>query len=277
MKYLLLILFVVSCNSTPPVEVKRVEEVKPIVSTSVEVPVIVLPPASAPLTPKKTIADITLLAEKSSCASYHWLSRGLAPTGYIEGMALAYGHEVCFPNKVVSSAILGTADNDVLTHYGLKGNSLNVYAILIGSGMIESSGRYCSGRDTSANNTSSATAEAGMFQTSYSAHSASPELDVLFNDFKNNPKNCLDIFKEKVSCSQADLTNFGSGDGLKFQQMTKDCPMFAVQFAAVTSRVLYRHYGPLRRKTAEYKKECVDMLSSVETEVKENPELCNNL
>jgi hypothetical protein len=43
---------------------------------------------------------------------------------------------------------------------------------MLGHGMRESSGRHCEGRDLSADNVQSDTAEAGLFQTSYNAHSA---------------------------------------------------------------------------------------------------------
>lgn len=260
MKSLLLIaLLLTAC--TKPVEQKPTA------------PVIV--PAQAP-TAIALLSSITDDTMFSSCAKYQWKDRGLAPVAFINGMALAYAREVCFPNKVVSSA-LGDPKKDALAWYGLPASALNVYALMIGSGMRESSGKYCEGRDMSATNTSATSAEAGMFQTSYDSHVASPELDVIFNDYKTNTHNCLNEFKVGARCSKANLDNYGSGDGLKFQQMAKDCPSFTVAYAAVTFRTLKSHYGPLIKKAAEYRMECVDMLKGVEAKIKATPSLCDQL
>ena len=49
--------------------------------------------------------------------------------------------------------------------------------------MRESSGKYCEGRDKSADNTTAETAEAGLFQTSFNARRSSPLLPKLFAEF----------------------------------------------------------------------------------------------
>jgi hypothetical protein len=36
------------------------------------------------------IAAITCIAKDSDIARYHWINRGIAPPGYIKGMAVAY-------------------------------------------------------------------------------------------------------------------------------------------------------------------------------------------
>lgn len=268
MRNLLCLLLLFSCSHTTNV---------PVAKAPVIIPPLVIPQLNTPMPTNSVSLDmITDIAGNSSCSKYSWKNRGVPSKGYIKGMALAYAHEVCFPNKIVNGPLLD-ASKDALTYYGLKAGAINVYALLIGAGMRESSGRYCCGRDTSASNTSSSSAEAGMLQTSYNSHVASPELDAIFNDYKNNKHNCFEVFKEKVSCSKADLTNFGMGDGLKFQQMAKDCPAFSVAYAAITFKVLKSHYGPLIHKAAEYKQECVDMLTAVEIQVKAKPELCELL
>jgi hypothetical protein len=272
MKYLLLcLLLIAGCNKkTPEIEIKAFPAD----------PIVIVPPTSVE-TPTPPIADltaITKLAEGSTCANYSWPQRGRAPLGYIKGMARGYARELCFPSAVVSSTKLGTSDKDVLTHYGLTPTSRNLYNIMIGAGMRESSGKYCEGKDASASNTSSTTAEAGMFQTSYNAFSSSPELGVLFKEYKDNKHNCLDVFKDpKINCTAAMLKNYGTGDGLKYQEMAKSCPAFAVQVKAITSRVLYRHYGPLINKAAEARPECGELLIKVEEVVKSTPGLCDQL
>lgn len=267
----LLLLFGCSHNVVPTKPVVTVPT--PVIPVAVPAPIVIQPVVVQPVV---SLDSITSLAEKSSCMNYKWKDRGTAPRGFIKGVALAYAHEVCFPNKIVNSP-LGSSDKDVLVHYGLKVGAVNIYALMIGSGMRESSGKYCEGRDMSASNTTASSAEAGAWQTSYDSHKASVELDALFKDYSNNKHNCYDVFKEGLTCTKSNLDNYGSGDGLKFQQMAKSCPAFAAAYAAVTFRVLYKHYGPLITKAAEFKPECVDMLTAVEVQVKAKPEICNLL
>jgi hypothetical protein len=53
--------------------------------------------------------------------------------------------------------------------------------------MRESSGNCFEGRDASAGNTSSETAEAGLFQQSHNSFKASPELGQLMTAYQANP------------------------------------------------------------------------------------------
>src|SRR5215475_10430197 len=142
--------------------------------------------------------------------------------------------------------------------------------------MRESSGRYCEGRDKSASNTTAETAEAGLFQTSFNARTASSLLPTLFTEYSENPSGFLEVFKEGVKCSASDLENFGSGDGEEFQRLSKACPAFAAEFAAVGLRHLRTHWGPINRKRAEVKTECDEMLREVEQAV-DDSSLCSAL
>ena len=158
----------------------------------------------------------------------------------------------------------------------------HTFTLLMGLGMRESSGQYCCGRDASATNTSSESAEAGAWQTSYDSKSASAELPKLFEKYKADDSGCLlDVFDEGVTCSAANLKNWGTGvEGLAFQKLEKECPAFAAEYAAVMLRVSggnKGHYGPLRTKAAEIRPECDDLLHDVQTIVEENPDLCSQL
>jgi len=140
---------------------------------------------------------------------------------------------------------------------------------MLGSGMRESSGRHCEGRDQSADNVSSGdTAEAGLFQTSYNAHSASdPEFDDLMDEY-SQPENeavCyLSAFEVGVSCSSSEWSCYGSGSGYHFQELCKSCPAFAVETHALTLRNLCNHYGPIIRKEVELLPEAEDMFKQVQ-------------
>ena len=153
----------------------------------------------------------------------------------------------------------------------------HLFVLLIGLGKRESSGKYCEGRDRSASNTTAETAEAGLFQTSFNARTASPLLPTIFAAYSENPSGFVRVFKEGVSCSAADLENFGSGDGAEFQRLSKACPAFAAEFAALGLRHLRTHWGPINRKGAEVRPECDAMLRQVQAAVDASPELCSAL
>jgi peptidoglycan hydrolase-like protein with peptidoglycan-binding domain len=136
---------------------------------------------------------------------------------------------------------------------------------MIGLGMRESSGRYCEGRDRSASNTSADSAEAGLFQMSWDAHGASRQIPRLLDEYQaNGGGGYREIFCEGVTPHRGDLDNCGSGTGLRFQQLCKECPGFAVETAAVGLRNLRTHWGPINRREAELRTEAEEMLQQVQ-------------
>lgn len=244
-----------------------------------ETPVVVVPPVvEIPYDPKIAIKAIEDLAGQSACAKYKWKDRGVAPKAYIKGMAVAYAKSVCSPNPVTASTTLGPKDKDALRNYGLEASNINAQTLLIGLGMRESSGRHCEGRDATASNTSADSAEAGMFQTSFDSRAANPELIRLYREFYSGARKChLETFSQGVTCPSSDWRYWGTGEGVNFQRLAKECPAFAVEYAGVTIRTLMRHYGPLRTMAAEFKSECKEMLANVEETVLANKRLCDDL
>lgn len=246
-----------------------------------------------------TLADITAIASGSTCYKYKWKDRGQMPKGYIEGVALAYASAVCSLDRsdvvVVSKANTGDDVKDAISWFnsnfaavGMTNEVAGVdtlrhaYTLLLGLGMRESSGEHCVGRDASATNVSSESAEAGLFQTSYDSRSASPELPKLFEKYRNGNGVChLETFAQGVTCSAADWKNWGTGaDGLEFQKLEKECPAFATEYAAVMIRVAggsKGHYGPLRKKDAEIRPECEQMFAEVQALVETSPAVCAEL
>jgi len=244
--------------------------------------------ASAPTTPIGSLDRITQVAAESQIARYKWRDRGVAPPGYIKGMALAYARVYC---KVkagdaaateIARANTGNTDKDVLAHYAQEFNAAgmsnelagvdtlrHLFVLLIGLGMRESSGHYCAGRDRSASNTTAETAEAGLFQTSYNARKANSLMSQLFRQYSANPSGFVEVFREGVKCRDSDLENFGEGDGREFQRLSKACPTFAAEFAAVGLRNVRKYWGPINRKAAEIRPECDAMLMRVQKVVDE--------
>jgi len=239
---------------------------------------------AAELNQAGAIARVSHLASTSNIASYKWANRGKAPAGYIKGMAVSYAkvyYDLAAGNAnavEMAKAMTDDAAKDALKHYeemfqqaGLDNTKAgtdtlrHLFVLMLGLGMRESSGKYCEGRDRSANNTTAETAEAGLFQTSFNARRASPLLPKLFADFMTNPSpGYIDVFKEGVHCKDSNLENFGEGDGRDFQKLSKACPFFALEFAAIGLRNIRKHWGPINRRDAEIKPDADAMFKEVQ-------------
>ena len=235
--------------------------------------------------PSLPISEIVQIAANSALARVSWDGgRGRAPLGYIKGMAvmfavaqrkLAQGDPAAVE---MSRAASSDSHRDALAHYASRFAALgmrndvsgidtlrHLFMLMIGLGMRESSGRYCEGRDRSASNTSADSAEAGLFQMSWDAHGASRQIPRLLDEYQaNGGGGYREIFCEGVTPHRGDLDNCGSGTGLRFQQLCKECPGFAVETAAVGLRNLRTHWGPINRREAELRPEADDMLQQVQ-------------
>lgn len=229
------------------------------------------------------IDQITRVAAASAVARFNWKDRGVAPAGYVKGMAVVYARVYCklkagdaFATEM-AKANTNNASKDALAWYaeafrtaGMDNSRAgadtlrHLFVLLVGLGMRESSGRYCEGRDRSASNTTAETAEAGLFQTSFNARTASPLLPQLFAQYSANPSGFVEVFKEGVRCRRSDLENFGTGPGMEFQRLSKESPAFAAEFAAVGLRNIRKHWGPINSRAAEIRAECDAMLRQVQ-------------
>ena len=253
--------------------------------------------AAPPTAPGPSPLDqIARMAAASRLARFAWRGRGKAPAGYVKGMALVYGRVYC-KFKAGDAAVLdmahkktGDQTHDALAWYekvfkaaGMDNSTSGVdtlrhlFVLLIGLGMRETSGRYYEGRDTTARNTTADTAEAGLFQMSFNARTASPLLPRIFARYQANPSGFLDVFKDGVRPSaaslRANLRNFGSGKGKEFQRLCKECPAFAAEFAAVALRHIRKHWGPIIRQQAQVRPECDALLRKVQAAIDASPAL----
>jgi len=135
--------------------------------------------------------------------------------------------------------------------------------------MRESSGRFCEGRDRSANNTSADRAEAGLFQMSFDLVAPRAELLDVFHHYQSHPEEgLLDIFKEDVSPPPRpkDLENFGDpgSAGFAFQKLSKECPAMTAEIAALGLREEAAHWGPIIRHDAEVRSAAKELFMAVE-------------
>jgi hypothetical protein len=229
----------------------------------------------------QTALDIAALADGSAIARYSWNDRGVAPRGYIRGMAVMFGRLYCKLNEgrdaasEMSMADSGDDRRDALAWYAPEFAALgmdntiagrdvlrHLFVLLTGLGMRESSGRHCEGRDASATNTTADTAEAGLFQTSHNSVNAHFLLGALFDQYRGST-DFQDIFSDGVRCSAGAWADWGNGAGREFQALTKACPAFAVEYTALALRKLRRHWGPINRKAAELRPEANDLFNAV--------------
>jgi len=253
-----------------------------------------MPVAAAPVAAAAgPIATITQIAATSAIARFNWPGRGVAPIGYIKGMAVVFARMLCKLRAGDDAAVemakknTGNASKDVLAHYnevfrGLgMGNDVDgvdtlrhLFVLMVGLGMRESSGKFCEGQDRGApQNRTAEKAEAGLFQTSFDARSANPLLPKLFARFTVNPAGLVNIFKEGCPpCTARNLENFGTGPGRDFQKLSKEAPAFAAEFAAVTLRNRRNHYGPINTRAARVIPDCDAMLREVQGFVEASPD-----
>jgi len=249
--------------------------------------------------------EIAAFAENSACAAYSWKERGKAPKAYIRGMALVFAKAVCEQDKphvkIVSAPRgdpgTGADQTDGLTWYDGIFTSLKMpndksgldtlrhaYVLMLGLGMRESSGKYCTGRDLSSDFNGAESAEAGLFQTSWAVSKKNTVLIDLNTQYSKNKDMCfLGVFKKDVQCQCCDAINWGDArhpedkDGMRWQRLTKTCPVFAAEYAAVVLRVSggeEGEYGPTRRREAEVRPECDSMFSEIQKRALTKPAIC---
>jgi hypothetical protein len=232
-----------------------------------------------PPLPKKLADQIYTMAQESEIADYSWPDRGIPPPGYIAGMALSFAYAVGLDDDAtnVMRQAEGNPDKDALAWYAKEfanlgmsnkreGNDTlrHLFVMQIGLGPRESSGKYCEGRDLSASNVQSDTCEAGLFQTSWNIKAGSSAIAPLLDDFWRNPNGFLSVFKEGISPTANNLNSYGSGDGIRYQFLSRFCPLFHVMVTGVGMRTLRAHWGPIGRREVTLKKEADDLLKQVQ-------------
>jgi hypothetical protein len=212
-----------------------------------------------------------------------WDDRGKAPDGYYAGMSKTFalailryqaGDAAC---RVMAQKA-GSASSDALAYYSAefaaKGMHNNVagldtlrhlFVMQVGLGMRESSGNSWEGRDMSASNVQSETAEAGLFQTSWNISSFAPnEIKGLLAEYRQNPNGFQPTFGRECEPTPDNLDLYGSGDGAKYQWLSRYAPAFTSLVTGVGMRKAYSHWGPIKRKEVEIKTEVDRLLSDVQ-------------
>jgi hypothetical protein len=203
-----------------------------------------LPPYPPPLPPpldQAMIERICDLAMESQVAVYSWSDRGVAPPGYVKGMAVAWAAalrkyladdpaviEMAKANSWNSEIDVFAWYEDEFLDAGMGNNTeagvdtlRHLFVLLMGLGMRESSGQHCCGRDMSATNVDSDTAEAGLHQTSWNISTCSNLVPLVFDQYRGGSPLCaLNIFSDGVSCSEEEWQSYGSGTGYEHQVLS---------------------------------------------------------
>ena len=73
-----------------------------------------------------------------------------------------------------------------------------------------------------------------------------------------------ETFKLDVNPTADNLSCYGSGDGARYQWLSRFCPLFHIMVSAVGMRTGRAHWGPIGRREVTLKKEADDLLKEVE-------------
>ena len=234
-------------------------------------------------------ANLAALVDHSPLRHYDWPHRGLAPRAYQLGMLEAFlranriidGTEqgqaspaIRRALEIATAAEIGKPSRDVLAWYSQEiadaGASMTspgerlvaIFAVIVGLGMRESSGRYCVGADTPESGgepTTPENAEAGLFQVSWDSMDANADRRALFTAMKDGT-DLLDVFNTNVGCHGDDLVIHGAGEQAQFQTAMKQNSLFACLYTAMFMRQPRSHWGPINTRKVEVRKDAVDLL-----------------
>ena len=259
-----------------------------------------------PTAPLENIAKTSLCRRESG-----------APPAYVAGLALTFARALCQPDRP-DVKVISTAAGDPATARGkmdgltvfdgwFKGQKMandkdgvdslrHTYVLLLALGLVESSGRYCTGRDQSENFKEADSAESGLIQTSWGARKSNPTLEPMFRNYQaqHDAARCMfEVFSHGISCPKHDADNFGDPnlDGFQWQALTKQCPAFSAEYGAVVLRTHGGNKGefgtincyvsphrlpngkPCDKPTPH--KECDAMFREVQDFVSKNPSICD--
>lgn len=284
-RILLVLLALTACKTAPPT----------VAPTPTPAPVVVATPAPTPVVANPVAVEkLKQIAASSSCSRISFVKHGHPRKGWLKGTAIVYARAICNPNRPeVKAASVPPGSNDAISYYGLGGNTLrNTYALMVGLAARESEWKYCCGRDMGSDFKTADSAEGGFLQTSYGARMgkdgvlrANGAINDLYLKWKASDKSkcLLAEYKEGVDpddCDGGNAKNWGTGEGVEWQKLSKTCPAFAAEYGALVMRYnagARGEFGPIRTKAAEFHSECADMFKMIEDFVAVNPSVCNSL
>lgn len=213
--------------------------------------------------------------------------------GYIKGMCLSFARSYCrllageqVARDMAAPVRLGNP-SDVLWVYRHAFSRLppsrdnsdvtslrHLYTAMIGYGSLESSGRYCTGRDLKNDESdTSETAESGILQTSYNTIEGPGHerirrgIAALTAQYAARPeKGFLWIFQEGSGCRWGRVSQrfYGTGPGRQFQELSRFAPAFAAETSAISLRYHADDYVTSDYDKVEILPECDQLLLQVQ-------------
>ena len=251
------------------------------------------PPAKHPV-----ITEILDRVKASGLVTLDWGGNiGVAPIGYLNGMALTYARVYCayqggidglvkkmaktpqWDADVKKDAVAKYADRFFQFGADFSVDGVHVlravFTILFGLGMRESSGKFCAGWDTSKlkedppKDPTATNSEAGLFQISFDLPIDRSDFNGLVKRYQSRPIGLLDVFRQGVTCAVPGIDGgaiFGkdTDEGKKFQQFSKNFPAFTVELAALGIRSTAKSWGPIKNDHVPIRQECWSLLGDIE-------------
>ncbi len=229
------------------------------------------------------IETVAGIAAKSAVAKQVWPDRVTAGIGYVKGMAVVfasfYQRLLAGDGAIAAMAKTkpGNPGRDVVAWYEDEFEALgmdnsepsdvlrHLFVVMYGLGMKVSAGKYCKGHDFAATGTPTRdSAGAGLFQSTYDLRSAHPLLPKVIASYLRDPEGYLDLFREDVTCAPHDWDNHGSDQAMEFQRLSKACPAFAVEFAAIALRNRKDHWKAITLRQVRLLGNCDRMFRQVQ-------------
>jgi hypothetical protein len=227
-------------------------------------------------------SDIDILVASSGVPDYSWPDRGQAPDGYVSGMAKTFALAVAMYRdgdaavKIMAQAETGE-DDDALTVYhdefaehdmsnerdGIA-TLRHLFVMLVGLGMRESSGNVWEGRDMSADNVEADTCEASLFQTSWNISSSSNTIDDLLDAYWKDPNGFQPTFARGLYPTSSQLDCYGTGEGARYQWLSRFSPAFHTFVTGVGMRLRSNHWGPINRGEVDINPDVDELLVEVQ-------------
>lgn len=236
---------------------------------------------------------ISDIVDKNNITNMDWQNRGKAVWGYYYGMALMFA-SLYFRLKNGDPMVKEMAkvlqldrDKDALKRFdeifednkmhnngGEEDRLRHLLVLMFGLGVMESNGKHSAGRDITMNFDHGDDTEAGLFQTSYNVRSVAKEkLSKVFETYRRSkPDGFLKYFERGFEPFETE--NYGTGDANEFQELSKECPAFSVEFTAIALRNVSNHWAPVKhindtKRGLQIRTECNELLKEIQKYVDE--------
>ncbi len=207
------------------------------------------------------VEQIKDLAGNSSCADYSWKNSGVAPAGYIKGVALSFARSVCRLKKAEQipttlATILGRASTnnplkDALSFFKDRFSNVSVSVDTIGAEPLRAV--YTLGMGLGIKQNAGVTCNT---PTNLNAINAFSVLSKLYTEYKSGSSSrCfLDVFKEGTNCTSKN-----------------SCPALATELAMTMLRINPTQYTTIANRDVEIAPACDQLLQDVQNLVDQDP------